>query len=150
MSVGEYWCVCASLQMCVPVGACVYVRLCVFLRCVHVSRVCVCVCVCVTLTATGVSFSEHACFHVNVSVYERCVSLSTCVCVCVCLSLVCVSPSLAWRPAWLCVCLLCLPHPALRSLRCSPAGLCPGQHLGVHPPFLPSLQRELCPRPGPV
>ena len=101
MSVGESRCVCASLQMCVPVGACVYVCLCVFLRCVHVSRVCVCVC---DFDSTGVSFSEHACFHVNVSVYERCVSLSTSVCVC--LSLVCVSPSLAWRPASLCVCLL--------------------------------------------
>lgn len=66
---------------------------------------CACVCsydvcmsrVCVTMIVTCVSFTEHACFHVNVSVYERCVSLSTSMCV---------SPSVAWRPAWLCVCLL--------------------------------------------
>ena len=45
------------------------------------------------------------------------------------------------------VCCEGLPHPALRSLGCSPAGLCQGQHLGVHLPFLPSLQREPCPRP---
>lgn len=90
MCISANVCPCRRMRICAPV--------CVLTMCACIS------CVCVTLTVMCVSFSEHTCFHVNVSVYKHCVSLSTSVFVC--LSLVCVSPSLAWRPAWLCVCLL--------------------------------------------
>lgn len=82
MCISANVCPCRCMHICAPV--------CVLKMCM--SRVCV------TKIVTCVSFAEHACFHVNVSVYERCVSLST--------GSMCVSPSVAWRPAWLCVYLL--------------------------------------------
>ena len=90
--------------MCISANVCpcrcmhIYAAVCVLMTCACIS------CVCVTMIVTCVSFSEHACFHVSVSVHERCVSLSTSLCVC--LSLLCVSRSVAWKPVWLCVCLL--------------------------------------------